>query len=282
MTAAEFFAALATLSGLIFVVTSMLAMGMSLTIAQILQPLRNARLVILGLLANFVLVPGLAYLILRILPLDPSLQIGLILLSTAAGAPFLPKLVQVAKGNVAFGVGLMVLLMTVTIVYVPIVLPLLLPGVEANPWDIAKSLIVVMLVPLVFGLLVRSGAPETADHYQPLMNKTSSLAILALTVLGLGLNLSSILDLIGSLGILALLLFVFVAFGLGFVLGGPEPGTRSVLGLGTAQRNISAAIVVGAQNFASDPGVLTFILVAAIVSLLVLMPLAKRLGAERG
>lgn len=282
MTAAEFFAALATLSGLIFVVTSMLAMGMSLTIAQILQPLRNARLVILGLLANFVLVPGLAYLILRILPLDPSLQIGLILLSTAAGAPFLPKLVQVAKGNVAFGVGLMVLLMTVTIVYVPIVLPLLLPGVEANPWDIAKSLIVVMLVPLVFGLLVRSGAPETADHYTPLMNKISSLAILALTVLGLGLNVSSILDLIGSLGILALLLFVFVAFGLGFVLGGSEPGTRSVLGLGTAQRNISAAIVVGAQNFASDPDVLTFILVAAIVGLLVLMPLAKRLGAERG
>ena len=63
---------------------------------------------------------------------------------TAAGAPFLPKLVQGAKGNVAFGVGLMVLLMVVTIGYMPLVLPFLLPGVQVNPWDIAQSLIVLM------------------------------------------------------------------------------------------------------------------------------------------
>ena len=62
-------------------------------------------------------------------PLDQSLQIGLAVLATAAGAPFLPKLVQGAKGNVAFGVGLMVLLMVVTIIYMPLVLPLLLQGV---------------------------------------------------------------------------------------------------------------------------------------------------------
>jgi hypothetical protein len=48
---------------------------------------------------------------------------------------------------VAFGVELMVLLMVVTIIYMPLVLPLLLPGVSVNPWDIAKSLIVLMLVP---------------------------------------------------------------------------------------------------------------------------------------
>ena len=44
------------LAGLLFIVTSMLAMGMSLTMTQILQPLKNARLVALALLANFVLV----------------------------------------------------------------------------------------------------------------------------------------------------------------------------------------------------------------------------------
>jgi BASS family bile acid:Na+ symporter len=61
----------------------------------------------------------------------------LILLVTAAGAPFLPKLTEVAKGNVAFSVGLMVLLMVVTIIYLPIMLPLLLDEVEVSPWDIA-------------------------------------------------------------------------------------------------------------------------------------------------
>ena len=52
MTLAEFFEAIAKLSGLLFVVTSMLAMGLSLTVPQILQPLKNVRLVLLALLAN--------------------------------------------------------------------------------------------------------------------------------------------------------------------------------------------------------------------------------------
>ena len=59
----------------------------------------------------------------------------------AAGAPFLPKLAQVAKGDIAFAMGLMV----VTIAYMPIVLPLLLSGVTIDPREIAQSLILLML-----------------------------------------------------------------------------------------------------------------------------------------
>jgi BASS family bile acid:Na+ symporter len=279
MTIAEFFQALAGISGVLFVVTSMLAMGMSLTISQILQPLKNARLVILALLANFVLVPLLAYGIILLIPLEKSLQIGLVVLATAAGAPFLPKLVQGAKGNIAFGVGLMVLLMVVSIVYIPIVLPLLLSGVQVNPWDIAQSLIVLMLIPLAIGLLMKSHSPESAAHWQGVMNKVSSLAILILLVLGLGLNASNILSLIGTGGLLALLLFIIGSLAIGLLLGGGDPGVRSVMGLGTAQRNISAAIVVAAQNF-TEGNTLTFILVASILLLLVLLPTAKRLGAR--
>src|SRR5512139_824053 len=279
MTANELFTALAQIAGLLFIVTSMLAMGMSLTMAQILQPLKNTRLVVLALLANFVLVPLLAYLIVRLIPLEQSLQIGLIVLSTAAGAPFLPKLVQGAKGDIAFGVGLMVLLMVFTIVYMPIVLPLLLPGVSVNPWDIAKSLIFLMLIPLAIGLLIKSHSPDSADHWQPVMNKISGLAILVLLVVGLGLNISNILSLIGTGGIIALLLFIIGSLLIGYLLGGRDASVRSVMGLGTAQRNVSAAILVSAQNF-SGTMTLPFVLVAAILLLLVLLPTAKRMGVR--
>lgn len=279
MTTAEFFQALAGISGVLFVITSMLAMGLSLTMAQILQPLKNARLVLLALLANFVLVPLLAYGIVLLIPLEQSLQIGLVVLATAAGAPFLPKLVQGAKGDIALGVGLMVLLMVVTIVYLPIVLPLLLAGVEVNPWDIAQSLIVLMLIPLAIGLLIKSHSPESAAHWQEVMSKVSSLAILILLVLGLGLNASNILSLIGTGGLLALLLFIIGSLVIGLLLGGGDPAVRSVMGLGTAQRNVSAAIVVAAQNF-TEGNTLTLILVASILLLLVLLPTAKRLGTR--
>ncbi|MGB7096278.1 MAG: bile acid:sodium symporter, partial [Anaerolineales bacterium] len=129
----EIITVIAQISALTFIITSMLAMGLSLTVKQIMDPLRNMRLVLLALLANFVLVPALAYLITVVIPLDDGLATGLILVGTAAGAPFLPKLVQAAKGSAAFSVGLMTLLMIVTVIYLPIVLPILLPGASVNP-----------------------------------------------------------------------------------------------------------------------------------------------------
>ena len=84
-----------------FVVSSMLVMGVSLTIGQIIEPLRNIRLVVLGLVASFVVVPGTAFLLKQAIPMSDQLQIGLILMSTAHGAPFLPKVTQVAKGSPA-------------------------------------------------------------------------------------------------------------------------------------------------------------------------------------
>jgi len=272
----EVLEALAQLSVLVFVIGSMMSMGLSLTMTQIVEPLKNARLVILALVANFVLVPILAYLITLILPLDDSLRIGLILLSTAGGAPFLPKLAQAAKGSTAFSVGLMVLLMLVTIIYLPIVLPLLLGGVEVSPWDIARSLIVMMLIPLAVGLFINARYEETAAKIQPTFGQASNLAILVLTVLGLVLNFESMIGLVGSWGILAGILFIVAAVVIGYLLGGSDSGIQSVMGLGTGQRNISAALVVAGQNF--DMDVVTYLMVIAVVGLVVLMPLAGELG----
>jgi len=105
----------ATVAMLTFVVSSMLAMGAGLTASQIAQPLRNARLVMLALLANFVLMPLGALALAKVLWLDEPFGVGLLLLGCAAGAPFLPKLAELAKGNLAFAVGAMVLLMVVTV-----------------------------------------------------------------------------------------------------------------------------------------------------------------------
>ena len=279
MTTSELFEAIGKLSGLLFILTSMLGMGLSLSMQAILQPLKNVRLVILALLANFVLIPLLAYAITRLIPLEQPLQIGLIVLATAAGAPFLPKLVQGARGDIAFGVGLMVLLMVATIIYLPLVLPLLLPGVAVNPWDIAKSLIALMLIPLAIGLLFKAHSPESASSWQPVMNKISGLAILVLLVVGLGLNISNILNLIGSGGLLALLVFIVGCLGIGLLLGGRDPAVRSVMGLGAAQRNVSAAILVSVQNFAGTD-TLPFVLVAAVLMLLILLPAARRMGGQ--
>ncbi len=278
MTAPELLGVLAQLAGLAFVVASMVAMGLSLTVGQIMAPLRDVRFVVLALLANFVAVPLLAFAITRVIALDASVAAAVILLGAAAGAPFLPKLVQFARADIALGVGLMVLLMVVSVAYLPVVLPFLLPGTTVDPMAIAQSLIVVMLIPLGLALVVRDRDPDVAADYAPVMNKVSTIALLVLLVVGLGLNLTNILALIGTGGIAALLALAGGSLVVGYVLGAPGGSARIPMTLGTAQRNVSAALVVGVQF--DDPKVISTLLVGAILLLLILLPLSKRFGAR--
>jgi len=274
----EIIAVIAQISALTFILTSMLAMGLSLTVKLIIDPLKNVKIVLLALLGNFVLVPALAYLIAVVIPLDDGLKTGLIIAGAAAGAPFLPKLVQVAKGNAAFSVGLMTMLMIITVVYLPLMLPILLPGASVSPWDIAKSLIITMLLPLGIGLFIKARYQEIAQSLQPHMSQISSLAIVVMLVTILVLQFSTIISTIGTGGLLAALLFLAGALVIGLLLGGKEATMRSVMGLGTAQRNLAAAMLVAAQNFSDDANVLVMVMLIGILGLVVLMVVGGEMG----
>jgi predicted Na+-dependent transporter len=273
----NFLETIGVLATLIFVLTSMLGMGFSLTVQQILIPLRNRKLVIFSLAANFVLVPLLALGVLFIFPLSEGLSIGFFLLGTSAGAPFLPKLTQVAKGDTAFAVGLMVLLMVVTIIYVPIVLPLFLSGVTIDPWDIAKSLILLMLFPLAIALFIRARYEEVANGLLPLMTQATNLSLLVLFVAFFVVYFSDLVNVIGTTAVMATVVFLLVSFVIGYFLGGPSRSIRRVLALGTAQRNLSAALAISTLNF-TDPDVMVMILVVALAGLVLLMFIGGELG----
>jgi len=260
------------ISLLVFVIGSMSAMGLSLTIQQILRPLRNLRLVGLSLLVNFVLLPIFVLGMLRLMPLSGGISTGLIILSLAAGAPFLPKLVEISRSDIAFSLALMLLLMVVSIVYLPLVLPFLLPGVAVDSWGIARSLILMMLMPLVLALLLRACCETVAMRIHPLFVKIGNIALLLLTVSLLVLRFSSLFSL-GGLPLLEIFLLAVAGMGLGYVLGGPARETRIVLSLGTGFRNILAAFLVASQNF-KDPDVIMTMVIMTIVGILATLPFA--------
>ncbi|WP_319642268.1 bile acid:sodium symporter family protein [Methanovulcanius yangii] len=272
------FIAIGTLGVLIFVITSMLGMGFGLTIAQIMAPLKNRKLIIASLVANFVLVPILAVLIVWAIPLSEGLQIGLVLVGFAAGAPFLPKLVQLAKGDMAFTAGLMVLLMVVTVAYLPIVLPFVLTGVQVNPWEIARSLVVLMLIPLAVALFIRARYEEVAKGLIPVMGMAANLSLAALFI-GYFVGYSDVTyGVLGTGGILTSVLLVVGAVVIGYLLGGTDKNNRTVLALGTGQRNLAAGFAVASGNFATNPEVLIEIMDVAVIGFILLMVIAGELG----
>ena len=142
---------------LAFLVSSMLAAGLSLTPRAILAPLRNLGLVLVALALNFVAAPFFALVLSIVIPLERPHAIGLILLGGAAGAPFLPKLVERAHGDLGFAVALMTLLTVGTTLFMPFALPLMVTGLQASSWSIAQPLVAFILTPLAVGMLLRKG-----------------------------------------------------------------------------------------------------------------------------
>jgi BASS family bile acid:Na+ symporter len=134
-----------------------------------------------------------------------------------------------------------------------------------------------MLLPLGIGLALKSRYEELAARVKPVLDQISNLSLVLLVLLITAANIDKVLEVFGTRGILAGLLFIALGFAIGWLLGGPGNDTRRVLALGTAQRNIAAALVVGSQSF-SDPRVVVMVIVVAIVGLIILMPLSRALA----
>jgi BASS family bile acid:Na+ symporter len=267
----------ATTALLGFVVSSMMAMGVGFTVRQIIDALRDVRLVLLALLANFVVMPLAALALDKMLRLDEPLGVGLLLLGAAAGAPFLPKLTELAKGNLPFAVGIMVLLAVGTVGYLPLVLPLLLPGINVDSKKIAGWLFLLTLLPLAGGLALKAWYGEIAARVKPLLDWVCNVSLVPMVLLLAVANIDKILHVFGTRGILAGFLLIALGFGIGWLIGGPDLDTRRALALGTGQRNIAAALVVASESF-SDPSVVIMVIVVTIVGLLTLMPLCRVLA----
>jgi BASS family bile acid:Na+ symporter len=268
-----------------FVVGHLLALGMRLTVQEILEPLRRRRLVGLALVANFVLGPIFAYLsaqlISLVIPLEHGYVIGLMIIGSAAGSPILPKWVKLAKGDLGFGVALMVLLMGVTIFYLPLVLPRLISGVDVEAWRVAQPLIMMILVPFIVGLLLKVRYPRIAAKLEPPLDRFSSACLIVVIVAVVALHRESLISAVGEGAIGACILFLALSMAAGYLLGGPDVGTRRVLALGSGQRNMEAVLLVASTSVA-DPKVIVMAVIAALVTLIILLGMAAAFGHRSG
>ena len=267
------------LAFLILILSMLLDTGLSLTIQQIWEPLRNIRLILQSLLANFILVPLFVYLLLQVIPLSEPFRIGFTIMAVAAGPPVLPKLAQLVNGNLAYAAGLMMLMICLTAIYMPFALSIALEDVRVSPWQILKPLVTLMLIPLAIGLLIRAKNEAIAATLQPWMRQLSSAGLILGLTTSLILQFDSLVLMVRTGTILAIAAFILVSFGFGYLLGGPDSDTRRTLAVGTAQRNIAAALLVAGTNF-DDPAVVSVIVVTSL-SLFVAMRLIVKQAFDR-
>lgn len=263
----------------IFVIFTMLNTGLTQTLGHILSSLRNGSFVLKMLAANFIGAPLVMIIALNFFSFDPAYEAGLLILSMCAGAPFLVKMTEKAGQDVALGAAVMVFLMVVTIFYTPVVLPLVLSGIEVDAWAVAQSLIVQMLVPISVGMLMMKFLPNFGQPIQPWVGKIGTWAVRAVVVFTVIGYFPDMLDLFGTGAILMGVVFIAIAFGLGTLAGWGEDRLEIVGALGTAQRNVAAVLIIATQNF-TDPNVLIIVTVVNILGIIALMSVAGAIDRQ--
>jgi BASS family bile acid:Na+ symporter len=273
----------ASIAVIVFAVSSMLSVGLAYRIGLIVGPLREARAVFRALVANFVLVPLLAVGIERVIPLDPPLALGLFLLAGSAGAPFLIKLASAARSDLALSAALLLLLVPVTVVFLPFYVPLAmehpslrgLSYVPSSILAIGVPLLSTLILPILVGLAVQAVAPRWAARLVPMGGKVSTVALVVVVVSTFGANLDELIRILKTGAVVAGVLLIVGAFAVGYLLSRHE--RSAVLGLGTAQRNVAGAMVVASRDF-TDPDILVMVTASVLAGLLVLFPIARLLS----
>jgi BASS family bile acid:Na+ symporter len=249
-------------------------MGLRLSLPDAFRGLRSVRFVAYALVWSFVICPALAYAITRVIPLEAPYAIGLILLGMAPCAPFVPLMVDKAKGDLGFTAAFMVLASVGTVVCMPFTVPLLAKGLTTSAWAIAKPLLIVVLLPMAVGVIIRRNADAFASKMMPLAKKAAGIAgaiwaVLCLIIYGKGL-----LGLAGSFAVASELLFFGVVFAGTYWLGlGLPYEQKIVLSIGVTTRNLGACLTPLLSVPDMDPRATLMIVLA-----LPIMVIVPRLG----
>jgi BASS family bile acid:Na+ symporter len=259
----------------VFVVSTMLKVGLTQRPSAILRYLRKWPFVLRMVIANFVLVPALMIVILRLTSFGDALEVGLLIFSLCAGAPFLIKLTRTAGQDVALGAAVMVLLLVLTVAYVPFALPALLPGASVGAWAVARPLLVQMLLPIALGMLVARLFPGFARAASPWVARLANVALYAVVVATLVGYSPNMREIVGTGAIFAGLGVVLGGFG--YLAGLGKSHLEDVGALGTAQRNTAAGLIVATQNF-GDPNVLVILTLVNTLDIVMLLAIARFLS----
>jgi BASS family bile acid:Na+ symporter len=244
----------------IFTVASLFVMGLQVKMDEVIAAFKNKKSIALILVWGWVLGPALAYLIVWALPLAEPFVIGLLLFCMAPAAPFLPLLVERAKGDMSFAAALVPLVAVGTVVFMPLMGPLLVKGVSITTWMLAKPLLLTILLPLVIGAAVRHYAETAAIKIIPAVNVIAKLTTLAVIVWAAVIYGREMLATAGSFALLSMIVFMVVMGLITYRFGfGLKRNQRSVMSLGMLTRNGSVVLIATLSIPNVDPLIITYV-----------------------
>ncbi|MCU4553275.1 bile acid:sodium symporter family protein [Acinetobacter nosocomialis] len=234
----------------------MLGMGMTMTVDDFKGVLQSPKAVLIGVVAQFVVMPGLAFVLCKLFNLPPEIAVGVILVGCCPGGTASNVITYMAKGNVALSVACT----SVSTLLAPVLTPAIF-YLLASQWlkiDAASmfiSILQVVLLPIVIGLILRTWFKRQVESYIQVMPLVSVIAIVAIVAAIIGGSKAAIFQ--SGLLILAV---VILHNGLGYLLGFtaarffklPYADSKAIA-VEVGMQNSGLGVALAAVHFAASP-----------------------------
>ena len=234
----------------------MFGMGLTLKGEDFKVVFSRPKDVLVGCLAQFTVMPLLAFALTKIFRLEPALAIGVILVGCCPGGTASNVITYLAKGDLALSVGMT----AVSTLLAPVLTPLLvwlLAGetVDVDVVGMLLSILWVVILPIALGLLVKRFWPRMTEQASTYLPALSTLAICVIVLIVIAANAHKLLD-GGLIVLLVVVLHNMCGLGAGYLLGTflhLTPAKRRAISVEVGMQNSGLASSLATLHFASYP-----------------------------
>jgi BASS family bile acid:Na+ symporter len=243
------------------------AVALDLTWEQFRRILRSPKAPLVGLIAQFIILPGVAFGFGRVMADTPSIALGLLLVTCCPAGALSNYLTGVARGSVATSVSMTAVSTLLSIVATPLLFGFwaamdpttraVLQRIEIDPKRVVVVLLIMLIVPVAAGMLIRARRPGTADRIR-LWSRRIAGGVFAVVVAILLLGNIKVLGAFATSALPPVLLTFAVAAVLGWTLArvsGLVAADRRAVTLEVAFQNVALAIGMAVAFFPSLTGV---------------------------
>jgi BASS family bile acid:Na+ symporter len=255
------------------------AVSLDLTWEKLLRVIKRPKAPVIGLVAQFGILPVIAFLAGLYLTDAPSIALGLLLVTCCPGGALSNYLTGVARGDVATSISMTTVSTVFSIVLTPVLFAFwasmnpstlaVLQNIRMDPQRVIMTLLIMLVIPVTAGMLLRAKRPNTANRIRGVTRRVAGIIFAVIVAMIIGSNLKS-LALLAQVAILPVLFTFVIAVGLGWglgLLGGLVAADRRAVAIEVAFQNVALAIGLGITFFPSLGGIAAVSILWGIVHL---------------
>ena len=224
----------------------MFALGLGLTGADFLRVLKQPKDFLVGAISQIILLPIIAFILIKIWPISPELAIGVMIIAAAPGGVTSNILTSFAKGDVALSISLTAIISLLSVITVPFIIITSLNILDLNNvsqnvslTNMALSMFLIVTLPVILGMIIKKILSNFALSFEPIAKKISIFLFVVVLIGAILAERNNVIAYFAQAGLITLVLNVVMMIVAFYV--------AQLLGSGVAQKKC-IAIECGLQN----------------------------------